>query len=253
MPKGQSEQRDPTSRRAHRRSEVKTLPEQIADELGAAIGRGEYSDGDRLGEQEISDRFGVSRGPVREALRILVMRDLAVIYPRRGAFVTGVSLDSLIDLFNIRSVFMGLACRYFAVMAGDREREELVEALAALDLANQDLNIDPRQFVRRTGRVGVVIARGCGSPALSRVIEHQNQSSAWSSLWQSGRLDFTTQQRRDEATRDYLDLGEAIGTRDGERAEAIMRKMIMVSCENALTELARVRGEAFDPRRLLGI
>lgn len=234
------------------RTEVKTLPEQIADELGAAIGRGEYSDGDRLGEQEISDRFGVSRGPVREALRILVVRDLAVIYPRRGAFVTGVSLDSLVDLFNIRAVFMGLACRYFAVMAGDRERQELAEGLAELEAANRDLNIDPRQFVRRTGRVGVIIARGCGSPALSRIIEHQNQSSAWSSLWQSGRLDFTTPERRDVATQDYLDLGDAIETHDGERAESIMRKMIMVSCANALTALAEVRGEAFDPRRLLG-
>jgi DNA-binding GntR family transcriptional regulator len=232
-------------------SPFKTIPERIADEIGEAIGRGEYADGDRLGEQELSERFGVSRGPVREALRILAQRDMAIIYPRRGAFVTGVSLDSLVDLFNIRAVFMGLAARYFAAMAADDDRVALDGDLARLEAASRVDDIDPREFVRRTGRVGVTIARGCGSPALRRIIEHQNQSSAWTYLWNSGRLDFTTRERRLAVTANYLEMGAAIAERDGQLAEAVMRKMIMVARENAISALAAARGETYDERRLL--
>src|SRR5215470_12769857 len=86
------------------RTAVRTLPEQIADEIGASIAGGELAGGERLLEEAIAKRFGVSRGPVREALRILVQRGLAVLYPRRGAFVVEVSLDALVDLFNTRAV-----------------------------------------------------------------------------------------------------------------------------------------------------
>lgn len=230
---------------------MRTLPEQIADEVGAAIARGEYADGDRLGEQELSDRFQVSRGPVREALRILAQRDLAVIYPRRGAFVAGVTLDGLVDLFNIRAVFMGLAARYFAVLAGELERAKLHEELENLRAASRETTMEPVEFVRWTGRVGLVIAHNCGSPSLTRIIDHQNQNSAWSSLWQGGRLDFTTRERRLAATADYLAMGEAIDARDGERAEAVMRRMIMVARENAVAALAASRGQSYDDRRLL--
>lgn len=229
----------------------RTLPEQIADDLGAAIARGEYAEGDRLLEQELSAYYGVSRGPVREALRILAQWDLAILLPRRGAFVAGVGLDSMVDLFNIRAVVMGLAARYFALMATEVDRAELRLSLAALDAVSQEDETDLREFMRCTTQVGVRIAAGCGSPALSRVIAHQNRSSAWSTLWQSGRLDFTTRDRRVAATADYLAMGRAIEARDGEQAEAVMRRMITVSCENALSALAETRGESYDARRLL--
>ena len=230
---------------------MRTLPEQIADDLGAAIARGEYRKGDRLLEQELSALYDVSRGPVREALRILAQRDLAEIYPRRGAFVTGVNLDSLVDLFNIRAVFMGLAARYFAVMADLESRAALDAALAKMDAASRHPELEAQDFQRHTARVGRIITEGCGSDSLRRSIEHQNQSSAWTSLWQSGRLDFTTPDRRRQATADYLAMGAAIRRHDGEGAEAVMRKMLMVSRQNAVAALAETRGETFDTRRLL--
>jgi DNA-binding GntR family transcriptional regulator len=228
----------------------RTLSEQIADDLGAAIARGEYAEGDRLLEQELSAYYGVSRGPVREALRLLAQWDLAVILPRRGAFVTGVSLDSLVDLFNIRAVVMGLAARYFALMATEEDRAAMKAALGRLDAVARQSQ-DVKAFLHHTTQVGVLIATCCGSDALSRIIKHQNRSSAWSLLWQSGRLDFTTRERRMTAMADYLNMGQAIQDHDGERAEAIMRRMIMVSRENAVMALAASRGESYDARRLL--
>jgi DNA-binding GntR family transcriptional regulator len=228
----------------------RTLSEKIADDLGAAIARGEYAEGDRLLEQELSAYYRVSRGPVREALRILAQWDMVVLTPRRGAFVVGVGLDSVVDLFNIRAVVMGLAARYFAHMAAEEDRADLKAALAELDAVSRQ-DVSTKEFQRCTTQVGVRIADGCGSDALSRVIAHQNRSSAWSTLWQSYRLDFITRERRLEATADYLAMGRAIEQRDGEQAEAVMRKMLMVSRENAMAALTATSGESYDLRRLL--
>ncbi len=236
---------------ASRRTAVRTLPEQIADDLGAAIARGKFAGGDRLLEQDIATRYGVSRGPVREALRILTQRGLAVLYPRRGAFVVEISLDTLVDLFNMRAVLMGLAARYFAVLAADEVRGELKSALEQLRLASKSEHTDPVSFISCTSRISVLISRNCGSQALSVLIDHQNEYSAWGSLWQSGRIDFATKGRRLAGTGDYISLGEAIEGRDGARAEAMMRHMIMTSRENAVAALAEVRGETYDSRRLL--
>jgi DNA-binding GntR family transcriptional regulator len=237
---------------ASHRTVVRTLPEQIADDLGAAIARGEFAGGDRLLEQDIATRYGVSRGPVREALRILVQRGLAVLYPRRGAFVIEVSLDSLVDLFNTRAVLMGLAASYFAVMASNDARARLTAALAQLAQVSQAEDTDPVSFVRATSRISHLISRHCGSESLARLIDHQNESSAWGSLWQGGRIDFGTRARRLAATADYLAMGEAIESKDGAQAEAVMRQMIMTSRESAVAALAASRGETYDARRMLG-
>jgi DNA-binding GntR family transcriptional regulator len=230
---------------------VRTLPEQIADDIGAAIARGEFAPGARLLEQEIAEQYGVSRGPVREALRTLSERGLAVIYPRRGASVVELTLDNLVDLFNTRAVLMGLAARYFAAMATDEARARLEAALQQLQTVSHAKGTDPISFVRATSRVGLLISRHCGSESLGHLIAHQNDSSAWGALWQSGRIDFVTRERRLAATGDYLDMGKAIGERDGGRAEAIMRRMVMLSRESAVAALAEMRGQSFDARRLL--
>ena len=233
------------------RTAVRTLPEQIADDLGAAIARGEFPQGGRLLEQEIAKRYGVSRGPVREALRILAQRGLAILYPRRGAFVVEVSLDGLVDLFNTRAVLMGLATRYFAVMAATDARTRLNEDLARLTLVGKAEDSDAASFIRVTSRISVMISRNCGSESLGRLIEHQNESSAWGSLWQGGHIDFGTRERRQTAARDYAAMGEAIERHDGADAEAVMRHLIMISRESAVAALAASRGETYDPRRML--
>jgi DNA-binding GntR family transcriptional regulator len=233
------------------KSAVRTLPEQIADDLGASIAGGEIPAGERLLEETIAQRYGVSRGPVREALRILVQRGLAVLYPRRGAFVVEVGLDALVDLFNTRAVLMGLAARYFAVMGSSDAKAQLAEDINQLAVVANDQTSDGPSFIRVTSRISVLISRMCGSESLGRLIEHQNDSSVWGSLWQSGHVDFGTRERRLRAAADYSALGAAVERSDGADAEAVMRHLIMISRENVVASLASIRGESYDSRRLL--
>lgn len=243
---------DATAKRSLRTT-VRTLPEQIADDLGAAIARGERAGGERLLEQEIASAYGVSRGPVREALRLLAQRGLAVVYPRRGAYVIELGLDSLADLFNTRAVLMGLAARYFAAVASEAARENLAAAVDHLRDVGYEPDVDPESFIRATSRIGLVITRNCGSESLGRLIEHQNANSLWGTLWHAARIDFLTPQRRFTGVEDYVELTAAIDARDDARAEAVMRRMIMNSLKSAIEALAEARGQSYDARRLLSV
>ena len=91
-----------------------SIPAQIASALSEAILAGEYQPGEAIQEQRISDRFRVSRGPVREALRILEREGVVAIEPRRGARVTNLSVDEVAEIYEIRSNLVGLAARLFA-------------------------------------------------------------------------------------------------------------------------------------------
>ena len=92
----------------------RTIPEQVAEELGAEIIAGRRKAGERLVELDLAQDFGVSRGPIREAIRILERRRLVELLPRRGAYVRPLSLKSIADLFNVRTALSTLAVRTMA-------------------------------------------------------------------------------------------------------------------------------------------
>lgn len=230
---------------------MQTLPERIADDLGSAIARGEFTAGERLREQEIAERFGVSRGPAREAIRALAQRGLAIFYPRRGAYVVDLSIDAVIDLFNTRAVLLGLAARYFAAMAELEPRTKLNDATARLEALGAEVGTDPIKFARAAGRIGAIIAQHCGSPSLGRLLHSQVDSSAWGTIWRHEMLDYVTRERRLIAASDYVDLAKAIARGDGANAETAMRRIMLRSQTNAVAVLSGARGETFDERRLL--
>lgn len=77
----------PKALRAVRKPSTATTGEQVAKQLGEAILQGRYAPGERVGEQAVAEMFALSRGPVRDALRLLERQGLVEILPRRGAYV----------------------------------------------------------------------------------------------------------------------------------------------------------------------
>lgn len=82
----------------------KPLREIVADELRRLIVTGELSPGERLFEDRIAEQLGVSRNPVREAIRSLEAVGLVQVVPRRGAYVADVDLDDLRRMQELRRV-----------------------------------------------------------------------------------------------------------------------------------------------------
>ena len=78
-----------------------SLPEQARDRLRVMIVRGELPPGENIGEAELSATFGISRTPLREALKLLATEGLVELHANRGAFVVPLHAEEIIDLFDV--------------------------------------------------------------------------------------------------------------------------------------------------------
>jgi DNA-binding GntR family transcriptional regulator len=100
----------------------KNLSEQIAGYLQVQIIRGELAPGERILEARLAETMDVSRGPIREALRILEKTRLIELTPRRGARVTSMSLIDVESLYDVLAELYGLVARK---AAENRDQEDL--------------------------------------------------------------------------------------------------------------------------------
>ncbi|GAB3825688.1 FCD domain-containing protein [Kribbella italica] len=119
------------------------LREQVLSELRRRIVDGDYAQGERLTENRLADDFGVSRNPVREALRVVESEGFVEILPRRGAVVATLDETAIRDLFAVRKQLETLA----AGLAAERATEEDVARLRAL-LAEANAATDAEDFAR---------------------------------------------------------------------------------------------------------
>jgi len=104
------------------------LRDQVLQELRTRIINGEYQPGERLTEDRLADDFGVSRNPVREALRTVEAEGFVSVLPRRGAIVASPDESTISDLFAVRGSLETLA----AQLAAERATPEDVEHLRGL-------------------------------------------------------------------------------------------------------------------------
>lgn len=102
-----------------------SLAEQVALQVSEAIVEEQLAPGEAITEQSLSDDFGVSRGPVREALRILEREGLVEIVPRQGARVTQLTLEEVNQVFELRSVLLG----FCAARAAETQNENCLRVL----------------------------------------------------------------------------------------------------------------------------
>ncbi|MBP7331455.1 MAG: putative HTH-type transcriptional regulator YdfH [Firmicutes bacterium ADurb.Bin373] len=107
----------------------KPLRELVFDSLRKAIILGKLKPGERLMEIQLAEEMGVSRTPVREAIRKLELEGFVVMVPRRGAYVAGVSVKDIADVFEVRSALEGLAAGLAAERITEEEMEELEKVI----------------------------------------------------------------------------------------------------------------------------
>ena len=103
---------------------------------------GELSAGEKLTEQELAARLGVSRGPVREALRALAEAGLIQIEPNRGAFVRKIDLNEAIEIHDVYSALEELAARSAARSLSGAQAKELKALVEAMDAAAEAEDLD---------------------------------------------------------------------------------------------------------------
>lgn len=122
-----------------------SLSDQVLERLEGLILDGELKPGDRIGENALAERWGVSRAPIREACRVLQRAGLVEIVTNRGAFVRKVSLRHVLHLFDIRAALWRLAAREATLNMTHRHADHLEQLITAIDEAV--LRNDDRRFL----------------------------------------------------------------------------------------------------------
>lgn len=117
-----------------------TRPEQglslsIAEQLKQLIFTGEIAPGERINEAALALRMGTSRGPIREAIRILTGLGIVTAVVNKGVFVRKISVREMLDIYELRALVFGFAAQRAAENITDAERAEFERLLAQMDQA----------------------------------------------------------------------------------------------------------------------
>ncbi|MCX7319554.1 MAG: GntR family transcriptional regulator [Hyphomicrobiales bacterium] len=232
-----------TDNDVERKFAPRTLPDQVAEELGAEIVSGRRKAGERLVELDLARDFGVSRGPIREAIRILERRRLVDVFPRRGAYIKPMSLKSVADLFNVRTALSMLAVRTMATSPV----ESFIDTLARrCDELKALIDIDdPMGFARTTTRAVKTIARGSGNDLLVELLTDLANQTVWETIWKTP-LDYQTRDVRQLSADQMAATLKAIKQRRPKAAVTHLGQLLESDRDRALATLSRIRGETLD-------
>lgn len=136
------------------------LDTMVRDRLRDAILTGEIADGAHLSEIKLSEAYGVSRTPVREALCALAADGLVAMYPNRGAFAKAPGDDTRRQLAEVYSLLMGWATRQSAQNMAQTDIARFEKAVAAMQSATsmeafETLRAEANSLLRSTGATDV--------------------------------------------------------------------------------------------------
>jgi len=115
------------------------LVQVLVSRVHAAILSGTFPIGSRLRQEMLAERFGVSRTPVREALRVLHAMGVVILVPQRGAIVRGPTATEIREAYAVRAELEGLGAELAARRAGALDRSRLVQASRLFDAAAREL------------------------------------------------------------------------------------------------------------------
>lgn len=126
------------SARLHKRTGKgagKTLSMRIAEQLKLQIFSGDFRPGDRLNEAALAQRMNTSRGPIREAIRILAGFGLVTAVPNRGVFVRKISVREMVEISELRALVFGFAAGLAAEHRLERDCVKLKKIVNKMDKA----------------------------------------------------------------------------------------------------------------------
>ena len=185
-----------------------TLPEQIGVALAERILREEFAPGNRIGEEGLSREFRVSRGPIRDALRILENVGLVTITSRRGAVASALAADDLREIFELRESLLEVAILGFQRNADEALLEEFGRYVAALEMVPSEERMS-LVYTDAVDRAMLFLSHHCGNGRIARIMTTLSlQSFRYLRRGQNEGPHAT--RRRSEIKKFYRDLATAL-------------------------------------------
>ena len=144
-----------------------SLGGRVFQKIREDILSGKYKEHDELRETTLGKELGVSRTPVREALRQLELEGLVAIIPNKGAYVTGISQKDIKDIYVIRSMLEGLCARWAAQHISGEQLDELEEAVLLSEFQmKKGSGFNAEQITLLDGRFHTILYEASGSRIL---------------------------------------------------------------------------------------
>ena len=147
----------------------KPLREMVYEELKMQILKGSIIPGTRMMEVELAEEMGVSRTPIREAIRKLEKEGLVTIEPRRGAYASMISTEDMVEILEVRQDLEGLAAYFAADRMTDEQMEELREVSNSYNEAVKSGKME--DMIKYDTRFHHIIVESCRNKILVQMIE----------------------------------------------------------------------------------
>ncbi|MES2186342.1 MAG: GntR family transcriptional regulator [Pseudomonadota bacterium] len=200
-----------------------TVSEQIAAAIGERIISGALAPRERILEQELAVEFSVSRGPVRDAIRLLEREGLVTVLPRRGALVTDLSADEVREIFEIRAGLLEIVARKVAA-ARDPQLMALLQAGAARLDRLAAMPDDQGAYAETSYRLSILSVRACGNQRLARMLEALSLQTL-----RYAKLSLASSSRRRQSARIWAEALAALEQGDAEGYVRLARRRVQES------------------------
>ncbi len=206
-----------------------SLSEKVYRFLRDAIAEGRYQTGDCLIEMKIAEELGVSRTPVREALKQLELEDLVSSHPNRGVVVKGLSTEDLQDVSTIRHLLEGQAAYWAAQRVTEAQLAELKEVVELMEFYTA--KTDVAHLVSLDTRFHELIYEASGSRTIRHILAslHQNIRKARQSS-------LTLPDRAPNSLAEHLSIYQAIERHDAPAAKEHMEAHVAIAAGNRPVE-----------------
>lgn len=205
-----------------------SLRGKVFQRLREDILTGAYQDGEELREITIGEKLGVSRTPVREALRQLELEGLVTIVPNKGAYVSAITRKDVRDIYKIRSLLEGLCARWATRNISDNQIEELEEIVLLSEFhLRRDAAGRAKQVSELDGKFHQVLYEASDSRILEHVLKDFHKY-----VKMSRQLSVGTSDRAEQSIAEHKGILEAIKRKDAQLAEKLADEHIMNVMKN---------------------
>lgn len=202
-----------------------SLRGRVFHKLREDILSGKYEEHEELREVAISEEMGVSRTPVREALRQLELEGLIQIIPNKGAYVTGITEKDVKDIYMIRSLLEGLCARWATANITREQMEEMEENVYLARFHAQKGHLE--QLAALDNRFHDILYEACDS----KILEHQLKDFHEYVL-RVRKKTLANVNRGPKSNEEHCQIMEAIKAGDADKAEQLANRHILNAYEN---------------------
>lgn len=199
-----------------------SLSGRVFHKLRDDILDGKYQKNDELRETAIGQELGVSRTPVREALRQLELEGLVRIVPNKGAYVTGISIKDVRDIYIIRSKLEGLCARWATEYISPEQIDQMEEIILLSEYHSHKAQEESKQVTVLDGKFHDILYEASNSRILEHVLSDFHRY-----VMMARKTSVGSKLRAQQSVKEHREILEAIKQKDADKAEQLANQHML--------------------------